>query len=66
MLGITSANCPMEIRMRLWDRLATDLRPAHLSEIVTDIIRLDDLPRSFESLLAGDHTGKFVVSLHDN
>lgn len=66
LLGITSANCPMETRMRLWDRLATDLRPAHLSIIVTDIIRLDDLPRSFEALLAGNHTGKFVVALHDD
>jgi len=64
MLGITSANCPMEWRLRLWDRLATDLRPAHLSEIVTEVIRLEDLPRSFEALLAGTHTGKFVVALN--
>jgi acrylyl-CoA reductase (NADPH) len=65
MLGITSANCPMDTRLRLWDRLATDLRPAHLSEIVTDIIRLDELSRSFEALLAGNHTGRFVVALID-
>ncbi len=65
LLGIAAANCPREMRMRLWNRLATDLRPAHLSEIVTDIIRLDDLPRSFESLLAGNHTGRFVVALRD-
>jgi acrylyl-CoA reductase (NADPH) len=65
MLGITSANCPMERRMRLWGRLATDLRPAHLTEIVTEVIRLEDLPRSFEALLAGNHTGRFVVALLD-
>jgi acrylyl-CoA reductase (NADPH) len=63
MLGITSANCPMERRLRLWNRLATDMRPAHLSEIVTEIIRLEDLSRSFEALLAGNHTGRFVVAL---
>jgi len=65
MLGITSANCPRETRVRLWERLATDLRPRHLSEIVTEIIRLDDLPRSFEALLAGNHAGRFVVNLKD-
>jgi len=62
-LGITSASCPMEWRMRLWNRLATDLRPAHLTEIVTEVIRLEDLSRSFEALLAGSHTGRFVVAL---
>jgi NADPH2:quinone reductase len=66
MLGITSANCPMEMRMRLWNRLATDLRPAHLPEIVTEIIWLEDLSRSFEALLAGNHTGRFVVRFKDN
>lgn len=66
MLGITSANCPMERRLQLWNRLATDLRPGHLSEIVTEIIRLEDLSRSFETLLAGNHTGRFVVSMKDN
>jgi len=65
LLGITSANCPMATRQRLWRRLATDLRPAHLSEIVTDVIRLEDLERIFDELLAGNHTGRFVVSLRD-
>jgi NADPH2:quinone reductase len=65
MLGITSANCPLERRVRLWDRLANDLRPRHLSEIVTEIIRLEDLPRCFEALLAGNHAGRFVVTLKD-
>jgi len=66
MLGITSANCPMDRRMRLWGRLAADLRPAHLAEIVTEVIRLDDLPRSFEALLAGSHRGRFVVAMIDH
>jgi NADPH2:quinone reductase len=65
MLGITAANCPMEWRVRVWDRLATDLRPGHLSEIVSDVIRLEQLPRSFEALLGGNHTGRFVVALKD-
>ncbi|HYQ72591.1 MAG TPA: YhdH/YhfP family quinone oxidoreductase [Gammaproteobacteria bacterium] len=63
MLGITSANCPMVWRPRLWNRLASDLRPAHLSDIVTEMIRLEDLPRSFEALLEGKHAGRFVVAL---
>lgn len=65
LLGVTSANCPMQTRRRLWERLATDLRPAHSSAIVTDVIRLEDLPRCFAALLAGNHTGRFVVTLRD-
>jgi len=62
-LGITSANCPMVRRRRLWGRLGTDLRPAHLPEIVTEVIGLEDLPRSFAALLAGNHRGRFVVAM---
>ncbi|MEN8205394.1 MAG: YhdH/YhfP family quinone oxidoreductase [Pseudomonadota bacterium] len=60
-LGITSANCPMERRVRVWQRLVSDLRPAHLQQIVAEVIGLDDLPGVFERLLQGEHQGRFVV-----
>ena len=62
-LGITSANCPMERRVRVWQRLASDLRPRHLQQIVAGEIGLDDLPAMFERLLQGEHRGRFVVKM---
>ena len=62
-LGITSANCPMERRVRVWQRLVSDLRPRHLQQIVAGEIGLDDLPAMFERLLQGEHRGRFVVKM---
>jgi NADPH2:quinone reductase len=62
-LGITSANCPMERRVRVWQRLASDLFPRHLQQIVAGEIGLDDLPAIFERLLQGEHQGRFVVKM---
>jgi len=62
-LGITSANCPMARRIRIWDRLVSDLKPRHLDRVVAGTITLDELPGVFERVLAGSHRGRFVVQL---
>jgi len=63
LIGITSANCPMERRLKVWNRLVTDLRARHLDRIVTDIVTLNDLPDVFEAVLSGEHRGRYVVKL---
>jgi len=65
LLGITSANCPMARRLRVWQRLVTDLRPRHLDRIVAGVIRLDELPGVFEQVLTGQHRGRFVVAIDE-
>jgi acrylyl-CoA reductase (NADPH) len=62
-LGITSTNCPMARRRRIWQRLVTDLRPAHLDAIVSATVTLDDLPAVFDQLLSGGHRGRVVVRM---
>jgi len=62
LLGIDSVACPAEKRQTVWQRLATDLKPAGLSTIATDI-GLEGLPDAFATLLAGGARGRFVVSL---
>ncbi len=62
-LGITSANCPMARRRRVWQRLASDLRPAHLPEIVAEVVSLEDLPAVFERLLGDRHRGRTVLRI---
>ena len=62
-LGITSANCPMERRRRVWGRLVADLKPRHLDRIVAGTVTLDELQDVFEKILAGQHRGRYVVDL---
>jgi NADPH2:quinone reductase len=63
LLGITSANCPMARRRRVWQRLAGDLRPPHLQEIVTGVVSLEELPEVFERLLADRHRGRTILRI---
>ena len=62
LIGIDSAMCPMPIRLEVWRRLSTDMRPADLNAIAHEIT-LDGLPAAFETLLAGKARGRFVVNL---
>lgn len=62
-LGITSANCPMQRRLKIWQRLVTDLQPQHLASIVAGQVTLDELPAVFETLLSGEHRGRYIVDL---
>jgi NADPH2:quinone reductase len=62
LLGIDSVMCPAEKREAVWRRLATDLKPAGLRTIATDI-GLDGLPDAFATLLQGGARGRFVVRM---
>ena len=61
LLGINSAGCPYEIRKRMWDRLASDLKPPHLDQITTREATLEELPDVFDQMLAGDSFGRTTV-----
>ncbi len=64
LLGISSANCPMERRQKVWQRLATDLKPRYLDSIVAGEVDLDGLPGVFDKVLSGEHRGRFLVRIH--
>jgi putative YhdH/YhfP family quinone oxidoreductase len=62
LLGMDSANMPIEARRALWARIATDLRPKGLGsgEGVTEI-GLQELDGAFDAILAGRARGRWVV-----
>lgn len=62
LLGIDSVQTPIERRQAVWQRLATDLRPAGLSAIGHDI-GLDELDTALTEIRAGAVTGRYVVDL---
>jgi NADPH2:quinone reductase len=63
LLGINSVDAPRELRVRVWARLGSDLRPAHLDRIVSREVALDELPDCFEDYIAGRITGRTIVRL---
>jgi NADPH2:quinone reductase len=66
LLGVNSAGTARERRLAIWQRITTDLAPRHLDRIATRTVSLAELPPAFASLLAGGHTGRTLVRLHDD
>jgi acrylyl-CoA reductase (NADPH) len=63
LLGVNSSATRREWRLAVWQRIATDLRPRHLEQIVTRTIDFDALPAAFPAYLAAGVTGRTVVRI---
>jgi acrylyl-CoA reductase (NADPH) len=63
LLGIASAGTPRAIRDMVWQHLGADWKPQHLDRIATEEIGLDELPRIFTRMLAGESFGRTLVRL---
>jgi NADPH2:quinone reductase len=63
LIGINSSATPREWRLKVWQRIATDLHPRHLGHIVTRTIDFEDLPKAFPDYLEGRVTGRTVVRI---
>lgn len=61
-LGIDSAYLAIEKRRRIWERLATDLRPRGLGERVSEVT-LDTLEPALDAIVAGQARGRWVVRI---
>jgi acrylyl-CoA reductase (NADPH) len=61
LLGIDSAECPMALRRRVWERLAGDWK-VDLS-VVTQEVALEDLGGAIEEILAGRTQGRVLVRM---
>ena len=64
LLGIDSVNCPMPLRMELWKRLGSDLRPRHLQASV-NTLTLDEVVANADKFIDGSVRGRYVVSVAD-
>lgn len=63
LLGIDSVYCPMDTRQKVWKRMAGDLRPDCLSDLVQKEISLEQLPEELPTLLKGQARGRIIVKL---
>jgi putative YhdH/YhfP family quinone oxidoreductase len=62
LLGVDSVNCAMPQRRRVWERLASDLKPRHLAGM-TRTIPFESLPTVFDDFLKARIRGRIVVDL---
>lgn len=64
LLGIDSVYCPMPLRLQLWQRLASDLKPRGLAESIAHEVTLDAVPEIGARILRGEVRGRTVVRIH--
>jgi putative YhdH/YhfP family quinone oxidoreductase len=62
LLGVDSANTPMPLRQRTWNRLAMEWRPDRVHDQVRTI-DFDELPTHFDAYLKGLVRGRTVVRI---
>jgi acrylyl-CoA reductase (NADPH) len=62
LLGMDSVTVPIARRRRIWDRLATDLRPRALGEHVREVT-LDTLDEALDGIVAGEARGRWIVRI---
>ncbi len=63
LLGINSVDTPRDLRLAVWHRIGSDLRPRHLERIAGRTIRFDELPVSFDAHIEGKAIGRTVVEI---
>jgi NADPH2:quinone reductase len=63
LLGINSVDTPRDLRLQVWDRIGTDLKPKHLDLIGSRTISFDELPDAFQAYIDGTVTGRTVVEI---
>jgi putative YhdH/YhfP family quinone oxidoreductase len=63
LLGINSSATLRDLRLAVWKRISTDLRPHHFDRLVTRTIGFEELPGAFVDYLEGRVTGRTVVRI---
>lgn len=62
--GIDSAQCALETREKIWQKLAGAWKITNLQQLCTEI-SLDELNEAIDRILAGKLTGRMLVNLED-
>ena len=65
LVGIDSATTPMDHRLRVWDKLATEWKLTHLETITTELPGLEALDERIGLILQGKNRGRAIVKISD-
>ena len=61
--GIDSVYCPLEDRIKAWERLASDLNMEHLDSMI-NIISLSEVAETTQNMLSGKTHGRIIVDVN--
>lgn len=62
LLGIDSVNCPRDLRVKIWRKIADEWKLERLDRITREIA-LEEVEQRMELILKGKHTGRAVVKI---
>lgn len=62
LIGVSAQNYPMELRAKLWEKIADEWKPTNLMNIYNEITLLD-LPDAISQILKGGLKGRTVIKL---
>ncbi|MCD6570229.1 MAG: YhdH/YhfP family quinone oxidoreductase [Deltaproteobacteria bacterium] len=60
LLGVDSVQCPMDLRLKIWDKLSSEWKPDTL-DLLASMIDLDGLDTAIKEILAGKIKGRTLV-----
>ncbi len=63
LLGIDSVLCPMELRRAIWQRLASDYKPAQLLTTIGHEASFEELPEALARVLKGEARGHTIIKI---
>ena len=63
LIGIDSVNCPVAMRMQVWNKIASDWKLEHLEKITTELPSLEALEERIGLILAGKNRGRAIVKV---
>ncbi len=63
LLGIDSVNCPVDMRMQVWNKVAADWKLEHLDKITTELPSLEALDERIALILEGKSRGRAIVKI---
>lgn len=62
LVGIDSQNCPMPLRRKTWEKLASQWKIPNMEKVVEEI-GLEDLNQTIDNMMARKHKGRSIVRL---
>jgi len=63
LLGIDSVNCPVDTRMAVWNKIASDWKLDYLDKITTELPDLEALDERIDLILQGKSRGRSIVKV---
>ena len=61
LLGVSSANCPMPLKRKIWQSLGDKYLPTMTQAMLFDSVKLEELPMCFERLLNRQVQGRILI-----